>query len=101
MLIYRWLAPVVPTKEQIKQLFFSEGLPAQELNFPSLAKVKEHRHPFDEILIVLKGQLVVNVSGNKFLLRPGDRTEIPSNTKHAYQNEIDEECSCLIGNRPF
>lgn len=100
MVVTRWQAPIIPSVEQIKMIFVNEGLEPIEELFPKESKVKEHRHPFDEIRMVVNGELMVNVSGNKLLLRAGDRIEIPSNTRHEYGAHGQEDCLCVIAQRP-
>jgi mannose-6-phosphate isomerase-like protein (cupin superfamily) len=100
MIVSRWQAALLPTKEQVKMIFFAEGLEFKEEILPMKAAIKEHRHPFDEVRMVVEGELLVNVSGNQLLLRSGDRIEIPSNTKHHYQAFGNEDCVCIVAQRP-
>ncbi len=99
MIVSRWQAALLPTKEQVKMIFFAEGLESQEEVLPARAGIKEHRHPFDEVRMVVDGELLVNVSGNQLLLRSGDRIEIPSNTKHHYQAYGNEDCLCVVAQK--
>jgi quercetin dioxygenase-like cupin family protein len=100
MVVIRWQAPIIPTIEQIKMIMVNEGLEPVEETLPSQGKIKEHRHPFDEIRMVVDGELLVNVSGNQLMLRAGDRIEIPSNTKHHYHANGSSDCICVIAQRP-
>lgn len=100
MLVSRWQAPIVPTAEQVKMMFQMEGLEAQEEVFAPQGVVKEHKHPFDEIRMVVRGELRINVAGNHLLLRPGDRIEISSNTRHEKSVNGNEECVCVVAFRP-
>lgn len=97
MLITKWQAPLVPTASQIKVLLESEGLEAFEERFEPQFKVKEHRHPFCEVRIIVEGEMLFSVSGSQFLLRAGDRIEIPGNTKHSHANQ--GECVCVCAHR--
>ena len=92
MIIRRWLAPLVPNKEQIKAMFEQDDLKYFEENFSPGAKINKHRHPFDEIRMIVKGELLYNISGNKVLLRPGDKIIIPSNTLHSKTVLKEESC---------
>ena len=92
MIIRRWLAPLVPNKEQIESLFEKDDLEYFEENFPHGTKISKHRHPFDEIRMIIKGELLYNISGNKILLRAGDKIVIPSNTLHSKMVLKDETC---------
>lgn len=101
MLITRWQAPLTPTKEQLKILLEQEGLEPFEEVYPSGKKISEHRHPFSEVRIVFSGELLFNIAGNQFILRPGDRLEIPANTKHWHQVQGSTECLCICAQRVF
>lgn len=101
MIITRWQAPLVPTVDQVRTMFYIEGLAPYEEKFESGVNITDHRHPFDEVRMVITGNLLVDVSGNKLLLRPGDRIWIPSNTKHSYKVEGSDPCLCVCANRTF
>ena len=92
MIVRKWLAPLIPNKQQIKAMFENDDLEYFEENFPPGAKISNHRHPFDEIRMIGKGELLYNVSGNKVLLRPGDKIIIPSNTLHSKAVLTNETC---------
>ncbi|MCB0393006.1 MAG: cupin domain-containing protein, partial [Bdellovibrionales bacterium] len=62
MIVRRWLAPLVPSPEQIKMMLVAEGLEPYEELYPAGAEVKDHRHPFDEIRVVAAGELFVNIA---------------------------------------
>lgn len=101
MVVTRWQAPVLPTPEQIKMIFEAEGLtPTEEVLSPKTV-IPDHRHPFDEVRVVMSGALYMNISGNQILLRPGDRIDIPANTRHSKSTEGDEPCVCIVASRPF
>lgn len=83
MLVRRWIAPIKPNKDQIKAFFDREDLNYFEEDFEAGSFIASHRHPFDEVRMIVSGQLLYNISGNKLLLREGDRITIPSNTLHS------------------
>jgi quercetin dioxygenase-like cupin family protein len=101
MIVTRWQAPVVPTLEQMKMIFEAEGLEPAEETFAPRVIIPDHRHPFDEVRMVVSGSLLLNIAGNQLLLREGDRIEIPSNTRHSKTNEGERDCVCLIAQRPY
>lgn len=101
MIVTRWQASIVPSEEQIKMMFASEGLEPYEETYPAKANVKDHRHPFDEIRMVVSGSMMLNIAGNQLLLRAGDRIDIPSNTRHSKTAEGEEPCVCIVAKRPF
>jgi len=99
MIITRWQAQSQPNTQVLSQILATEGIePVQEI-FPAQKKVRDHRHTMAEIRYVLKGELLFNISGNQFLLRAGDRVEIPANTRHSYSNNSQEDCISLCGYR--
>ena len=101
MIVRRWLAPNIPSKEQVEQVFKRENLDYFEEVFRSDQKIAEHRHPFDEVRIVVSGELLYNVAGNKLLLRPGDRITIPSNTRHSKQAQGETPCISICAYRAY
>ncbi len=82
MIIRRWQAPIIPDEKQIRQMFLLEGLRPFEESLPKDTEIKDRKFPFDEVRIVVSGELILEVCGNRVLLREGDRVMIPSNTTH-------------------
>lgn len=95
MLVSRWQAPVIPTRQQMALMLESEGLEPQEDIIQPGTQASDRRHPFDEVRIVVSGQLNLNIAGNRLLLRSGDRILIPANTRHTKQADGGEPCVCL------
>ncbi len=95
MLVSRWQAPILPTRQQMALMLESEGLEPQEETISETTRAIEQRHPFDEVRIVVKGQLLLDVAGNRLLLRSGDRILIPANTRHTKQADGGEPCTCI------
>ena len=95
MLITRWQAPIVPKLEQIKKWFEVEGLQPIEFSIKPGEEFNDIRHPFDDVIMVAAGELILNISGNKLLLREGDKIVIPSNTKHSKSVNGDTLCSYI------
>ena len=101
MIVTRWQASVLPTAEQVKMIFQSEGLNPQEDILPLQGRPRDHRYPFDEVRMVLSGTLLLNVAGNQVLLRAGDRVTIPSNTRHSKTAGGQDICVCLVASKVF
>jgi quercetin dioxygenase-like cupin family protein len=49
-----------------------------------------HRHPWEEIYVVLAGQLEVTVDGASQVLNPGAVAHVPADTTHNYRNITDD-----------
>lgn len=101
MILKRWQAATIPSPEQMKMLFFAEGLNFTEEVYPPSTELNAQKHPFDEVRMVISGGLIFNLSGNKVLLRAGDRIEIPSNTVHDMTVHGEEECRSIIAFKVF
>lgn len=56
---------------------------------------KSSSHITDEIGFVLKGSIMVFVSGKQYMLTEGDCIYIEANCEHGYQKIGDEICECL------
>lgn len=82
-------------------LLTNEGLTPELENLPAHSSIKDHRHPFDEIRIILEGNLIVDINGNQLLLRPGDRIDIPANTKHSKMVHGGGACISIVAKRVF
>ncbi len=90
---------MTPNKTQVERFYLSEGLEFFEETYPAQQAVGEHRHPFCEVRTILQGEMHFNIAGNRFVLRAGDRVEIPANTKHQHTAHGEEPCICLVGYR--
>ncbi|MCB0386674.1 MAG: cupin domain-containing protein [Bdellovibrionales bacterium] len=101
MIVTRWQAPLVPNKNQIHMMFVAEGLEPFEESFEPGSNINNHRHPFDEVRMVASGQMVIDVAGNKLLLRAGDKIVIPSNTRHSKKVEGTEPCVCICASKSY
>jgi quercetin dioxygenase-like cupin family protein len=101
MLVTRWQAPIRPNKEQILTLFKAEGFNPYEEVYQPNTNIEDHRHPFDEVRMVAAGELLMDIAGNKLLLRAGDKIVIPSNTKHSKKVEGSEPCVCICANKTY
>ena len=101
MIVTRWQAPLKPTKEQALMIFRAEDLQPREEILTQKEVYPEHRHPFDEVRMVLEGELFLNINGNQLLLRSGDKIMIPSNTKHSQKVLSGKSCLCIVANKPF
>lgn len=49
-----------------------------------------HTHPHEQIGICLKGEAVLTIDGEEYVVGEGDMYYIPSNVPHAERNDTDE-----------
>jgi len=82
-------------------IFLAEDLTPKEEVLTHEHTYPEHRHPFDEVRMIIEGELSMNISGNRLLLRAGDKIIIPANTKHSQSVAEGQVCKTLVANRPF
>ncbi|MEP7022978.1 MAG: cupin domain-containing protein [Actinomycetota bacterium] len=60
-----------------------------DTNGPADAGPPPHRHPWEEIYVILSGQLEVTVDGAAQILGPGSAAHVPANAVHSYRNVTD------------
>jgi len=101
MILTRWNSAEPPAPIQIRAIFENEGLVPEIESLPAHSTIRDHRHPFDEVRIVLEGRLIVNVMGNELLLRPGVRIEISSNTRHSKTVHGVSACLSAVAKRAY
>ena len=53
---------------------------------PAAAGPPPHMHPWEEVYVVLSGELEVTVDGQSSTLGAGGVAHVPANVKHAYRN---------------
>lgn len=82
-------------------IFRAEDLQPREETLTTEEVYPEHRHPFDEVRMILSGELSMNINGNQLLLRSGDKIVIPSNTKHSQKVLGQAPCETIVANKPF
>ena len=99
MRIIRWRADRKPTQDEAVSMFHDEGLEYEIETGQPGEEVKDHKHPFDEVRMIIKGAMRFNVAGNEFILKEGDRLELPSNTRHWTKVEASSECVSIFANR--
>lgn len=99
MRIIRWRADRKPTQAEVESMFQDEGLEFIVETVPPGTEVKDHKHPFDEVRMVVSGAMRYNVAGNEFILKEGDRLELPSNTRHWTRAEPMGDCVTIYAHR--
>ncbi|MES3038943.1 MAG: cupin domain-containing protein [Bdellovibrionota bacterium] len=99
MIITRWQAPTFPSIDQAKIIFENEGLEPKLESYEANTKIREQKNPFGESRWILSGEMLYNIGGNQFVLRQGDRLEIPANTKHSFGVFGTVPCTTVSGYR--
>ena len=60
-----------------------------DMRGPAEAGPPPHRHPWEEIYVVLEGALEINVDGNTQIVNAGGVAHVPANTVHSLRNVTD------------
>jgi quercetin dioxygenase-like cupin family protein len=53
-----------------------------------------HKHPFQEVRIMLEGKMKINTKENSYLLKSGDRLNVPAGEEHEAYVLEDSEYIC-------
>lgn len=88
-----------PSQEVVEEMIKDEGLDYKVETEAPGTHIMEHKHPFDEVRIIIKGAMRYNVAGNEFILKEGDRLELPSNTRHWTKSESSSECVSICAHK--
>jgi len=59
-------------------------------------KMVEYRHPGEEFVYVMCGELEITVGSKVYHLKPGETTHFDSETKHKLRNLSDEKCELIV-----
>ena len=95
MKITRWTAEISPKRDFLIQLIQAEGLDYNEYEIKPGLKLTNNRTNLRETIHIIDRELIFNLSGTQFALRPGDKLELPPNTLYSYSNLKNESCSFL------
>lgn len=91
MKITRWTAEIPVNKDIIIKLFEAEGLEPRPFQIKSGARLANQRTHLTEVIQIAEGELIFNLSGTQFVLRAGDKLEMPANTAYSFSNIKNEE----------
>lgn len=99
MKITRWSSEIGLNRQIILDMLHSERLELNEVEIQSGRKISNQRTTLTEIFQIIQGELIFNLSGNQFVLRQGDRLEIPPNTLYTYSNLQNTSCYFFTAKR--
>lgn len=63
---------------------------------PADAGPPSHTHDWEEVYVVLSGELDVTVAGETTRLKPGGFAHVPANTPHEYRNVTDAHFLTIV-----
>jgi mannose-6-phosphate isomerase-like protein (cupin superfamily) len=80
-----WRSEKPPNEEALESILRSDGLrPSWWTNGPG-DRYGAHSHPYHKVLYCARGSIRFDLpdSGELFVLRPGDRLDVPPDTQHS------------------
>ncbi len=80
--VVKWSMPKKPTLEELRSLLRKEGLECDLYSDPPGTKYGRHKHPFDDFIVIVSGQMKLGTDAYEWTLKPGDRLNLPANTMH-------------------
>jgi quercetin dioxygenase-like cupin family protein len=81
--VVRWNKPRKPTLEDLKRLLEAEGLEVELYSDLPGTKYGRHKHPFDDFVVIVSGKMKIITDSHEWLMKPGDRLDLPKNTSHS------------------
>lgn len=80
--VVRWGKPKKPTIKELEAGLRNEGLSFGLFTDPAGAKYGRHKHDFDDFIVIVSGKMKLGIDSHEWILKPGDRIDIPANTPH-------------------
>ncbi|MEW6510255.1 MAG: cupin domain-containing protein [Bacteroidota bacterium] len=93
--VARWTKSKKPELEELKKLLEKEGLASELYSDPPGMKYGRHKHDFDDFIVIVSGRMKLATDEHEWVLKPGDRIDIPANTPHRAEMMGKEEVRYL------
>jgi len=81
--VVRWNKTKKPTLEELRQGLVRQGLESELYSDPPKLKYGRHKHDFDDFIVIVTGRMKVITDHHEWVLKPGDRLDLPANTMHS------------------
>jgi quercetin dioxygenase-like cupin family protein len=81
--VVRWTRPKKPTLEDLKKILAGEGHDCELYSDPPRMKYGRHKHDFDDFVVIVTGKMKIATDAQEWILKPGDRINLPANTIHS------------------
>lgn len=95
--IERWSKEETPSANVLRRKLEEEGYSVFEWSDAPGTRYSAHRHGEDQSHWIISGALELNISGETYTLRAGDRDYLPAGTVHAAFVPGSEPVRYLIG----
>jgi quercetin dioxygenase-like cupin family protein len=93
--VIRWIGAKRPSLEELQAMLRNEGLESEVYSDPPGMKYGRHKHPFDDFVVIVSGRMRIATDTHEWILKPGDRLDLPSNTSHSAEMLGKEEVRWL------
>jgi quercetin dioxygenase-like cupin family protein len=93
--VVRWNKPKKPALADLQKLLEAEGLEYELYSDTPGTKYGRHKHPFDDFIVIVSGKMKIITDTQEWLMKPGDRLNLPSNTSHSAEVVGREEVQYL------
>jgi quercetin dioxygenase-like cupin family protein len=97
MRVERWSGTGKPDARELRRRMEAEGYSVFEWSDPPGRVYAPHTHSEDQSHWVISGAIALEVGGEEYILRAGDRDFLPAGTVHAARVVGDEPVVYLIG----
>lgn len=71
-----------PTLNELKSILEREGLQCELYSDKPHTKYGRHKHDFDDFIVIVEGRMKLGTDKAEYVLKPGDRLDLPKNTVH-------------------
>ena len=80
--VIRWTKTKKPTLEELRKGLRNEGLECELYSDKPKVKYGRHKHDFDDFIVIVTGKMKLATDTQFWILKPGDRLNLPANTYH-------------------
>ena len=80
--VIRWEEKGKPTLEGLTQRLEAKGLRSELFSDPPGTKYGRHAHEWNDFVVIVSGQMTIGIGDEFWVMKPGDRLDIPKNTFH-------------------
>jgi quercetin dioxygenase-like cupin family protein len=79
----RWTKTKKPTLEELQHMLDREKLSYDLYSDPPGVKYGRHKHDFDDFIVIVSGKMRLFTDTEEWIMKPGDRLNLPAHTTHA------------------
>lgn len=71
-----------PTLQELTTILEKQGLQWELYSDRPGTKYGRHKHDFDDFIVIVQGKMKLGTDQGEWLMKPGDRLDLPRNTVH-------------------